>query len=515
MLKPARQLTVAPFCMVFSASSAAVLRALCVLRFCALCSTRSRPAQITLFGIPARRCTAVFLVLVLAASNASANVDPKLGRVTTNPTAGDNYTIEQEVEYGQKAIPQIEQELPLLPPNSPVSRYIDMLGHKLAAKAPGYKFPYTFRVVNQKEINAFALPGGPIYVNTGTIAAANEAELAGVLGHEISHVVMRHSTRQASRQTKAAVPLAILSGVLGASVGGWAGQLAQMGISIGAGSVFTKYSRDSETEADMVGAQIIYDTGYDPRAMVSFFEKLKQQQGGSSGPTFLASHPDPGDRARNVASILSRFPAKKFDDQNSDDFNIAKYTLGAMNAGAQASQTLDQMMGTGLRRLKSIELASKEFQSYDHGAFRLSYPGNWQISGNPNASLTLYPKGGADLQTVSYGAIISGFTPSKGGKDLNEAMRQLISATRDTNPRLRQSGNPVNLTVGGRAAKAVEMLGESPIREDDQAIPERVRLVGVQTKSSTVLYLLFVAPDADFDTLRPTFDRILRSFAPN
>jgi predicted Zn-dependent protease len=214
--------------------------------------------------------------------------------------------------------------LPLLPVDHPVSKYINALGQRLAAKAPGYKFPYTFRVVNQKEINAFALPGGPIYVNTGTIAAANEAELAGVMGHEISHVVMRHSTRQASRQTRAAVPLAILSGVLGAGVGGWAGSLAQMGISIGAGSVFTKYSRDAETEADMVGGQIIYDAGYDPQAMVTFFQKLKAQQGDKSGPSFLASHPDPGNRAENVSSILSRFPAKQYQTGDSPDFFSCK-----------------------------------------------------------------------------------------------------------------------------------------------------------------------------------------------
>ena len=458
--------------------------------------------------------TACFLTLLLVTSQASANVDPKLGRVTANPTAGNSYTIEQEVAYGQKAIAEVERELPLLPVDNPVSQYVNQLGHKLAAKAPGYKFPYTFRVVNQKEINAFALPGGPIYVNAGTIAAANEAELAGVMGHEISHVVMRHSTRQASRQTKAAVPLAILSGVLGASVGGWAGQLAQMGISIGAGSVFTKYSRDSETEADMVGAQIMYDAGYDPRAMVAFFQKLKNQQGASSGPGFLASHPDPGDRARNVSSILSRFPAKTFDDQDSDEFRIAKYSLGAISAGNSAQNVMESLGAGGLRRLTSKEIAAGDFQSYDQGAFRMTYPGNWQMSRNPG-SITLYPRGGADLQTVSYGIIVSGFTPSRGGKDLNEAIRQLMTSIRDTNPKLRPTGNPVNLTVSGRDAKAVEMLGESAIQENNQPIAERLRMIAVQTKSSTVLYLICVAPDADFDSLRPTFDQVVRSFAPN
>jgi len=462
-----------------------------------------------------RRCSLLrpvaALTVVLAAAYVCANVDPKNGRVTENPTSGNSYTIEQEVELGRKAVPEVEKQLRLLPVENPVSKYIDWLGQRLAAKAPGYKFPYTFRVVDQKEINAFALPGGPIYINTGTIAAANEAELAGVIGHEISHVVMRHSTRQASRQTKAAIPLAILSGVLGASVGGWAGSLAQMGISIGAGSVFTKYSRDAETEADMVGAQIIYDAGYDPRAMVTFFEKLKEQQGGGGGPSFLASHPDPGNRASNVASILSRFPAKKFQEGDSDEFDVAKYTLTAMNAG-NAAPAAGRLPVLGLRRLSTAEFSAADFQSYSHGAFQVSYPGNWQVTSNLNSALTMYPKGGADLETVAYGAIISGFTPSSGGKELDDAMRQLMSSVRDTNPGLRAAGNPVNITVGGKAAKSVEMLGNSAIRENDQPIPERIRLVALRGRGNLVLYMAFVAPDADFDKLRPAFDRIMRSF---
>lgn len=451
------------------------------------------------------------LLVLAAAVPLVGNVDPKKGRVTENPTGGNSYSIEQEVDYGRKAIPEIQKELPLLPVDHPVSKYINNLGQRLAAKAPGYKFPYTFRVVNQKEINAFALPGGPIYMNTGTIAAATEAELAGVIGHEISHVVMRHSTRQASRQTKASIPLAILSGVLGASVGGWAGSLAQMGISIGAGSVFTKYSRDAETEADMVGAQIIYDAGYDPQAMVTFFQKLKAQQGGKSGPSFLASHPDPGNRAQNVSSILSRFPAKQFQGGNSPDFLAAKKALDNVRPQSVPEQQVE-IPGFDLKRLSAKELAAGNFENYDHGAFRVSYPGNWQITGDPNSSLTIYPKGGANSAAVCYGTIISGFTPNRSSKQLDDAMRQLMSDIRDTNPGLRPTGNPVNITVGGRAAKSVEMLGKSAIRENGEPIAERIRLVALQGKGNLVLYMVFVAPDGDFDSLRPTFDRIMRSF---
>jgi predicted Zn-dependent protease len=263
------------------------------------------------FRIALRSCFWLFIASLLARPDILANVDPKKGRVTENPPAG-NYTFEQEVQIGRQGVAEIERQLRLLPPNHALSQYIANLGQQLAANAPGYKFPFTFKVVQEDSINAFALPGGPIYLHTGLIAAASEAELAGVMGHEISHVVMRHSVRQANRASRTQLPLAVLSGVLGAAVGGWAGELGQMGISLTAGSVVMKYSRDSEREADMVGAQIMYDSGFNPKAMVTFFNKLKEQESGG-GPQFLASHPDPGDRAKNVEAILSRFPPKSFE----------------------------------------------------------------------------------------------------------------------------------------------------------------------------------------------------------
>jgi beta-barrel assembly-enhancing protease len=208
---------------------------------------------------PCRILSVGFCVLLFVGGVALAgteNVDPKKGRVTANPSSG--YSLEQEIQLGRQAVGEIERKLPLVPAEHPASKYINDLGQRLVEKAPGYKFPYTFKVVREKSINAFALPGGPIYVHTGLMEAANEAELAGVMGHEIAHVVMRHSTRQASWQMKTQLPLAILSGVLGAAVGDWAGALGQMGISLTANGVIMKYSRDPETEADMVGAQIIY-----------------------------------------------------------------------------------------------------------------------------------------------------------------------------------------------------------------------------------------------------------------
>src|SRR5439155_12851259 len=159
------------------------------------------------------------------------------------------------------------------------TNYIEALGRKLAAHAPGEKYPYQFRIVNDTAINAFALPGGFVYVNRGAIEAAdNEGQIAGVMAHEIGHVVLRHGTNQMSKAYIAQAPLAVLGGVLGSnSIGG---VLAQLGVSFAANSLLLKYSRDAESQADLMGTQILQDSGYDPRAMVEFFEKIQAESKG-------------------------------------------------------------------------------------------------------------------------------------------------------------------------------------------------------------------------------------------
>src|SRR5438128_5477474 len=229
-------------------------------------------------------------ILLLWSIAAPARVQPSRGF--------DMFSSQEEVQAGQQASQQVRKQLPVLPDSSPVTQYVQRLGAELAARAPGEKWPYSFHVVNQKEINAFALPGGPVYVNLGTIQAAdNEAELAGVMAHEISHVVQRHGTRAASKQMAAQLPLAILGGVMGQ---GALSQAAQLGISFGVGSYFLKNSRQAEKEADLLGADIMYDAGFDPHAMAQFFTKI-QQQGGSRAPQFLSDHPDPGNRVQYVS----------------------------------------------------------------------------------------------------------------------------------------------------------------------------------------------------------------------
>jgi len=169
------------------------------------------------------KALAVFLILTLILG------EPLQVFARYQPTRGSNaFSQEQEIQAGQEASADVLKKMPVLPEDDPVTQYVQRLGAQLTAHAPGDPWPYHCRVVNQKEINAFALPGGPIFVNMGTIQAAdNEAQLAGVMAHEISHVVQRHATRAATKQMKVQMPLQILGALLGRSS---LGQLAAEGI---------------------------------------------------------------------------------------------------------------------------------------------------------------------------------------------------------------------------------------------------------------------------------------------
>jgi predicted Zn-dependent protease len=258
-------------------------------------------------------------------------VQAPTGRFQLDP-AFNQYTPQQDIELGKEAAKEVNHSMPVLPDSDGVTQYIQRLGQQLASHAPGEtKWPFDFHVVNVKEINAFALPGGPVYVNVGTIRAADdEGQLAGVMAHEISHIVLRHSTQQASKASLVQIPLAVLGVAVGRSA---AGQAAQIGGTLAAQGVLLKYSRDAENEADLLGSQIMYDAGYDPYSMVEFFAKL-EKEGGPGVPQFLSDHPNPGNRVENVRQAISKFPKKKY-RSNSGDFERVKAEAARMNPASQ------------------------------------------------------------------------------------------------------------------------------------------------------------------------------------
>jgi predicted Zn-dependent protease len=242
------------------------------------------------------------------------------------------FSAQQDVKMGQEAAVDADKQLPLVT-DPEVVRYVNELGRRLASFAPNNKpeYAWAFKVVNSADINAFALPGGFIYVNRGAIEAAqSEAEIAGVIAHEAGHVVMRHGTHQATQVLLAQAPLAILGGLLGES-SGLTAQLAEMGISFGVNSLLLKNSRSAESQADEVGTYILYHAGYAPQAMAQFFEIIGHKYPQRTAQ-FFSDHPNPENRVKDVEALIPQLGPPKDGKKDSPEFQAIKKRLLAMPA---------------------------------------------------------------------------------------------------------------------------------------------------------------------------------------
>ncbi len=280
---------------------------------------------------PYRAAIAALLLTVSAASvSAQTPITPDKNK----------YTPAQDVQIGREAAQEVARELPLLN-DSRVDSYVERIGRDLVEAIPSQfqhpEFRYSFEVVNQAEINAFALPGGPMFLNRGMIEAAqDEGEVAGVMAHEIAHVALRHGTAQATKAQKFQIG-AIAGQILGAIVGGTAGNVIAQGSNFGLGAYFLKYGREYEREADLLGAQIMARAGYDPRRMADMFRTIEQQSRGSGGPEWLSSHPNPGNRydAINREASMLRIQGSP---ANAGDFAEIKGRLRGMSPAYTAEQ---------------------------------------------------------------------------------------------------------------------------------------------------------------------------------
>jgi beta-barrel assembly-enhancing protease len=224
------------------------------------------------------------------------------------------FSKQQDVQLGQETAAQVRKHMPVV--NDPVlTAYVTRVGKRLVASQEAQEsgFPFTFEVVADPSINAFALPGGPMFINTGLLRAVdNEAQLAGVMGHEMSHVILRHGTNQASKRNLIELPAVLASQMAGKST--VMGQLAQMGIGLGAGSVLLKFSRTAESQADLMGSHLMAEAGYDPMEMAHFFTKLNSQGGGSRGEVaqFFSDHPNPDNRERAIEQEARLLPQQRY-----------------------------------------------------------------------------------------------------------------------------------------------------------------------------------------------------------
>jgi hypothetical protein len=448
----------------------------------------------------------VALALLVTIGIASSDAQT---RITPDP---NKYSLQQDVELGQEAAAEARKQLPMLNDDR-VDNYVERVGENLVdAIPPEFRhagFRYTFEVVNQKEINAFALPGGPMFLNRGMIEAAkSEAEMAGVMAHEISHVVLRHGTAQATKGQKFQIG-AVAGQILGAIVGGAAGSVISQGTQFGLGAYFLKYGREYERQADLMGAQLMARAGYDPRAMATMFQTI-QAEGGRSGPEWLSSHPDPGNRSSAILKEASMLRVQG--NADSGQFASVQSRLRGMSPAYTAEQIAKgqartRPTGTAGRAV-NVEPPSTRFRTYTPSNFlRVSVPANWEQV-NSGGGVTYAPEGGyfgADGNTE--GAFTHGIeigVATGGTNNLQRDTQQLLENFARTNPQLRRAGSTQRVNIGGRQGLAMPLANVSEVTGQR----EYVNLSTAQLRDGTVLYMIGVAPQTEADTYERAFQRV-------
>ena len=251
-------------------------------------------------------------------------------------------SVADEIAIGKQAQAEVRKQTPGLK-DAAVQAYISRIGRRLAAQARGARYPYSFSIANYREINAFALPGGPVWVNRGAIEAAkNESQLAGVLAHEIAHISQRHSARQLSNAMVANLGLSLLGALLGNSGGAGAANIAARYVASGA---FLEFSRDDEREADRVGAAIMARAGWDAHGMIELMQTIREQQrrDPSSVEVFFSNHPSPGDRIGGLNRVVAK---RRTGTRDSAAFQTARGRLKKMPAArSQVESRKSQVEG--------------------------------------------------------------------------------------------------------------------------------------------------------------------------
>ena len=476
-----------------------------------------------------RSLTGKGLVTVLALMLA---VQPVLLAATTEPQLPDPgkapLSRQQQDQLGLQAMAQVYKQMPVLPDSNPVTQYVQGLGRKLQTVIPPDRsWPYQFHVIPQKEINAFALPGGPIFINIGTIqAAADEAQLAGVMAHEMSHVYMQHSAKQMSK----AMWTELLAGIAGAVAGdSGLGNLARVGIQFGAGTILMRYSRKDEAQADAVGAIIAYKAGYNPKAMADFFTTLEKKYG-NGGLQWLSDHPNPGNRQAAVEKEIQNWPPKNylassnaFARAREEANNIKAYSAQEIAQGAKQGTWAEQNRRSGAMpanlpvsagedasnvSLKQVQPSDRFTQARQTG-FTIDYPDNWKTAGDANSFL-IAPQAGAAQSGIAYGVIIKA-APNVNNGSLDQATQQVIHSLQQDNPGMRVASEISHVDVNGAEGRSVYLSGNSPVQANGQALPERDWVVTLPHPQGGLMYLVFVAPERDFNQLQPTYQKMLES----
>ena len=454
------------------------------------------------------------LVLTLTATTVAAQTK------VTPPK--NKYTPEQDVQIGREAAQEVRREYPMINDDQ-VEGYLERLGDRLVEAAPRElnhpAFDYSFTPVNLKDINAFALPGGPMFVNRGMIEAArSEGEVAGVMAHELAHVLLRHGTANASKQQGAQIG-AIAGAIAGAIIGGGWGQVIQQGSQFGLGTWLMKYSREYERQADIVGAQIMARAGYDPRDLAHMFETI-QKQGGRGGPEWLSSHPNPGNRTQYITQEASKL--RIADRPNMQGFQQTRSRLASMppaRSMAELERTGGGRDGNGGRTTGSVgrvgeavPAPSRQYRTVQGGQlFTVSVPSNWQALSSNN-SIKYVPMNAygeyRGEQTLTHGVELG--VARAASSDLQQSTQTLIDGFLRSNEGMRVAGREEYGRISGRNAIVTPLEGRSALGG-----VERVDVYTTMLSNGDMFYVLTVVPEREAGAYSQAFNRVVQTVRIN
>src|SRR3954464_10679936 len=456
---------------------------------------------------------AASLTLLVVTSTAQTKVEaPK-----------NKYSPADDVKVGQEAAQEVEKEMPVMR-DPQVNDYLTGIGRRLAENIPPefrhQEFHYSFTGVNLKEINAFALPGGPMFINRGMIEKAhNEGEVAGVMAHELSHVALRHGTAQQTKATPYAIGQ-IAGQIAGAIIGGRTGSVIAQGAQFGIGTYFMKFSREYEKQADLLGAQIMARAGYDPRDMANVFQTIEKESG-PGGPQWMSDHPNPGNRYEYINQEARNLRVEAGANRNSGEFQSVQGHLRSLSPAPSSEEVARNNKagrttngngdgGASSRPIsRNVPPPNSKFSTYNEGnLFRISVPSNWREMG-ANNNVTFAPDGAyGDLngQSIFTHGIELGVARNE-GHDLNTATNELVDSLHEGNPRLTRGNGFDRGTVGGRQGLRTVLSNISDATGDQEV----VEVYTTQLGDGSLFYALGVAPREEYNAYSNIFRNVIRS----
>ncbi|HET9359261.1 MAG TPA: M48 family metallopeptidase [Vicinamibacterales bacterium] len=458
------------------------------------------------------RIAALILVVSVSVTGVLAQTAIKLPK--------NKFTPQQDVQLGREAAAEIKEQYPIIK-DERITKYLARLGDQLVAVAPSELkqpvYEYSFTPVNLKEINAFALPGGPMFVHRGMFdAAAAEGEVVGVMAHELSHVLLRHGTANVTKAQSPWLQLGQIGGAIGgAVVGGAAGSLITQGAQFGLGLKFLSYSREFEKQADLLGAQIMARAGYDPRQLARMFETIEKESksSGGGGPQWMSSHPNPGNRTQYITKEAGLLTVAKPADQS--EFAPIKTAFAAQPAAKTMGELAKAKSSGGGEAVKSVgtpgqpvPAPSSQYRTVSASkVFQASVPSNWTNIPSSTAIKVVPENGYGELkgQTAFTHGVEFGVSKAD-TRDLQEATKTWLNAIAQSNPDLRLAGKQQAIKISDRSALATPLVNASPLGGQEQ--------IGVYTAflaDGTLFYFITIVPEKEAANFQQAFQKIGQS----